>query len=163
MFPWTYILGVNPTYSFLICNFCKTSRPYPRKKRVEGRVGSTLQNSREVKSPISPHLEAQPSESGGRRVPIKSVSQQSPQMERRRLWCSLGFAIAESSKPSGNCHHPSATNPTLMITNGKIRGKKNKKGTQKLESYMNHQRPTQQHRQEKSQRSRQKTEQSVER
>ena len=72
------ILGVNPTILSLSETFAKPADHIPEKKRVEGRVGSTLQNSREVKSPISPHLEAQPSESGGRGVPIKSVSQQSP-------------------------------------------------------------------------------------
>ena len=70
-----------------------------------------LQTSQEVKSPISPHLEAQPSESGGQRVVIKSgrFPNKFPRWSGGAAW---GFAMPESSKHSRNCHHPSATNHT---------------------------------------------------
>ena len=78
--------------------------------------GATLQNSREVKSPISPHLEAQPSESGGQRVLIKTggFPNNFPRWSEGgwSWWCSLGLCHRgvletqrELSSPIGHQPH----------------------------------------------------------
>ena len=125
MFSMDVYIGCQPHLFFPYLQLLQNQQTISQKKRgwKEG-WGRRYKTFGRLKAPFlliwkPNHLNL---EDGGCR--LKAFPNNLPRWSEGGFGAAWGFAIAESSKPSGNCHHPSATNPTLMITNGKIRGKK---------------------------------------